>query len=145
MQRRWHGNPSFPGFNIFLFLAEGVCFIKAHGKTMGFGAVTTWGPTLALPFSCCVALGKWLSLSELFVFCFVLVWFCFCFLGWPQGHMEVPRLRVNQSCSCWPPPQPQQSGIRASSATYTTTHSNPGSWTHSLIKARDGTCILMGY
>ena len=40
--------------------------------------------------------------------------------------MEAPRLRLNQSCSCWPMPEPQQSWIL-----------NP------LSKARDRTHILM--
>ena len=30
----------------------------------------------------------------------------------------------------WPTPEPQQCGIRATSATYTTAHGNPGSLTH---------------
>ena len=34
------------------------------------------------------------------------------------------------SCSCRPVPEPQQRGIWAASATYTTAHSNAGSWTH---------------
>ena len=36
----------------------------------------------------------------------------------------------NQSCSCWPTPQPQQHGIQATSVTYTTAHGNAGSLTH---------------
>ena len=49
---------------------------------------------------------------------------------------------MNQSCSCWPTSQPQQLGIQASSATYTTAHGkhrilNPQS------EARNRTCILM--
>ena len=33
------------------------------------------------------------------------------------------------SYSCWPTPQPQQCGIRATSATCTTAHGNAGSFT----------------
>ena len=42
------------------------------------------------------------------------------FLGPLPQHIEVP----NWSCSCRPMPEPQQHGIQASSATYTTAHSN---------------------
>ena len=52
------------------------------------------------------------------------------FLGPHQWHMEVPRQGPNQSCSCRPMPQPQQHGIQATSATYTTAHGNAGSLTH---------------
>ena len=45
-------------------------------------------------------------------------------------HMEVPRLGSNRSCSHWPMPEPQQLGIRAESATYTTAHGNARSLTH---------------
>ena len=34
------------------------------------------------------------------------------------------------SCSCWPTPQPQQCGIRATSSIYPTVHHNVGSLTH---------------
>ena len=44
--------------------------------------------------------------------------------------MVVPRLGSNQSCSCWPTPQPQQCGIQATSATYTIAHGNARSLTH---------------
>ena len=54
--------------------------------------------------------------------------FCFFvllpFLGPLMRHMEVPRLGVHWSCSHRPKPQPQQHGIRAMSATYTTAHGN---------------------
>jgi len=56
--------------------------------------------------------------------------FIFVFLGLHPWYMEVPRLGQNRSCSCWPAPQPQQCGIQAASATYTTAHSNTGSLTH---------------
>ena len=57
--------------------------------------------------------------------------FFWSFLGPLGRHMEVPRLGVeNWSCSRWPTPQPQQRRIRAASATYTTAHSNAGSFTH---------------
>ena len=37
---------------------------------------------------------------------------------------------LNRSRSCWPPPQPQQHRIQASSVPYTTAYSNSGSLTH---------------
>ena len=46
-----------------------------------------------------------------------------------QWHMEVPRLGFNQSCNCWPTPQPQQHRIWAASAIYTSAHGNSGSLT----------------
>ena len=45
-------------------------------------------------------------------------------------YMEVPRLGSNQSCSCWPTPQPQQLQIRAASVIYTTALGSAGSLTH---------------
>ena len=44
--------------------------------------------------------------------------------------MEVPRLGSNQSYSFQSIPQPQQQGIRAMSATYTTAHGNARSLTY---------------
>ena len=41
-----------------------------------------------------------------------------------------PGQGLNQSYSCWPPPQPQQHQIRAASATYTTAHGSAGALTH---------------
>ena len=59
------------------------------------------------------------------------LFFFFFFLGPYLWHIEVPGLGVNQSCSCWPTPQPQQRQIWAMSATYyTTAHGNAGSLTH---------------
>ena len=54
--------------------------------------------------------------------------FLFVFLGPFQQHMEVPRLGSNQSCSR--SPAPQQLGIQATSATYTTAHGSTGSLPH---------------
>ena len=54
----------------------------------------------------------------------------FVLLGPNPQHMEVPRLGVNRSCSCWPKPEPQQCQIQAMSVTYTIAHSNAGSLTH---------------
>ena len=48
------------------------------------------------------------------------------FLGPFPWHIEVP----SRSCSCLPTPGPQQHGIWAMSATYTTDHGNAGSLTH---------------
>ena len=57
-------------------------------------------------------------------------YFIFFFLGPHLKHMDVPRLGVESSCSCWPIPQPQQCGIQAASANYTTAHVNAGSFIH---------------
>ena len=65
--------------------------------------------------------------------------FIFVFPGPHSRHMEGPRLG-NQSCTCWPTPQPQQRQNRATSATYTTARGKAGSLTS---KARDQTCVLM--
>ena len=63
---------------------------------------------------------------------FLKFFYFFCFLGPHPWHMEVPQPRGwNRSCSRWPPPQPQQGGIQAESATCTTAQGNDGSLTHS--------------
>ena len=51
------------------------------------------------------------------------------FLRPPPQHTEVPREGSNWSCNCWPTPQPQQRGIWAISAIYTTAQGNTGSST----------------
>ena len=66
-------------------------------------------------------------------FCLVAFFFSSClflFLGLHLRHMEVPRLgiQLEQSCSCWPTPQPRQ--IQATSATYTPADGNARSLTH---------------
>ena len=45
-------------------------------------------------------------------------------------HMEIPSQGSNWSCSYRPTSQPQQRGIQAMSATYTTAHGNTGSLTY---------------
>ena len=67
-----------------------------------------------------------------FEFSLIFIFFLFSLVFLPflrllPWHMEVPRLG---RCSCQPMPEPQQWGIRAVSATYTTAHGNGGSWTH---------------
>ena len=52
------------------------------------------------------------------------------FLGLHPGHMEDPRLGLNQSSSHWPMPQPEQYGIWVASAAYTTAHGKAGSLTY---------------
>ena len=53
--------------------------------------------------------------------------------------MEVPRLGVNRSCSCWPISKPQQCQILVASVTCTVARSNTGT----LKEAWDRTSILM--
>ena len=60
---------------------------------------------------------------------FIYLSFCL-FQGWIQGMWRFPGYGSNWSCSRQPTPQPQQLGIRAVSATYTTAHGNAGSLTH---------------
>ena len=57
-----------------------------------------------------------------FVFCF--------FQGCTCGTWRFPGQGLNQSCTCQPMPQPQQHGIRATSATHTTDNGNARSLTH---------------
>ena len=63
-------------------------------------------------------------------FRFLMLLLLFCFLGPYLWHVEVPSLGLNQSCSCWFAPQPQQCKIQATFAAYTTAHSNSRSLTH---------------
>ena len=61
--------------------------------------------------------------------------FCVCGRGWfvflgphpMHMYVEVPRLGVDQSCSCQLIAQPQQCGIGGASQTYTRAHGNVGS------------------
>ena len=59
-----------------------------------------------------------------------LPFFSFSFYSLTHGLWKFPGQGLNRSCSCRPTPQPQQCRIRASSATYTTAHSNSGSLIH---------------
>ena len=52
------------------------------------------------------------------------------FLGLHSWHMEVPRLGVESQLQLHASPQPQQLGIQAMSATYTTAQGNARSLTH---------------
>ena len=63
------------------------------------------------------------------------------------GIWKFPGEGLNWSCSCWPTPEPQQHGIQAPSATYTTAPVNARSLTH---RARSGikptsSWILVGF
>ena len=62
-------------------------------------------------------------------FFFVLLSFCH-FLGRFCDTWRFPGWGSNRSPSHQPMPKPQQHGIRAESATYTTAHGNAGSLTH---------------
>ena len=68
--------------------------------------------------------------SQLIAFCTTLDLRTDLFLTPYLQHMEVPRLGLNQSCSCCPMPQPQKYGIPVASVTYTTAQGNAGSLTH---------------
>ena len=69
-----------------------------------------------------------------FFFFFCLFVFCCCrccyFLGHSCGIWRFPGYGFSQSCSRQPTPEPQQCGIRAASATYTTALSHVRSLTH---------------
>ena len=80
----------------------------ASGKPLLFLKMG-FGKTCPLPQKCCLFLE-----SSLF----------FEGGGSYLQHMEVPKRGLKWSCSCWSIPQPQQCGIRAMSATYTTGHDN---------------------
>ena len=60
----------------------------------------------------------------LFIYLFLL------FRAAPTAHGVSQGRGSNQSCSCWPTPQPQQCRIPAASATYTIAQSNARSLTH---------------
>ena len=76
---------------------------------------------------------------------FLSFFFFFNFLGLYLWHLEVPRQGSDQSCSCWPTPQPQQLGIQAE--TYTAAHSNSRSLAHWAKPGREPTSsqILVGF
>ena len=61
---------------------------------------------------------------------FLSFFFFFCFLGLYPRDREVSRLGIKLEPQLPAVPQPQQCGIRATSATYTTAHGNAGSLTH---------------
>ena len=95
--------------------------------------------------------GDFLAISFLLIsfFFFFFVFCCCCcyFLGRSRGIWRFPGQGLNRSCSHRPTPEPQQCGIRAASATYTTAHGNAGSLTH---WARAGTepatsCFLVRF
>ena len=70
----------------------------------------------------------YIRIHTFFYFYFILFYFLL-FRAAPR-HMEVPRLRSNQSYSYRPMSQLQQLGIRAMSVTHTTAHGNARSLTH---------------
>ena len=98
------------------------------------------------------------------IFCSFLYWVCFLIAFWPflcivnsifffsfWGHRysiwKFPGKGSNWSCSCQATPQPQQCGIWATYATYTTAHSNVGSFTHWARPGIEATSsgILVGF
>ena len=56
--------------------------------------------------------------------------FKFFFYGCTCCIWKFPAQRLNQSCSCWPIPQWQQSRIRVARVTCTTAHGNARSFTY---------------
>ena len=82
-------------------------------------------PSLELPYAAGVTLTRKKMLSTFFFF------FFFGLLrAAPAAYGGFQARGSNQSYSRWPMPQPQQCQIRATFATYTTTHGNAGSLTH---------------
>ena len=84
-------------------------------------------PTVILP--------TWLSGAFFFYYYYYYYFFfffwSFChFLGRSHSTWRFPGWGSHRSCSRWPMPEPQQRGIRATSATYTTAHSNTRSLTY---------------
>ena len=59
----------------------------------------------------------------------------FVFQGRTGGIWKFPGQGSDWSCSCWPAPQPEQHGIQATSAAYTTAQGDTGYLTH---RARPG-------
>ena len=81
----------------------------------------------------CAALGPdfhILNFSFIFFCCCCCCCCCCYFLGCTRGIWRFPGQGSNRSCSHQPTPEPQQRGIRAASATYTTAHGNAGSLAH---------------
>ena len=74
-----------------------------------------------------------IQIIQIFFFFLSFFWRGGVFLGPHLQHMEIlrPRVRLNQSYSCLPTPQPQQRRIQAMSLTYITAHGSTGSLTHS--------------
>ena len=74
------------------------------------------------------------SCIELVLVCFLFVCFlglvCVCVYGCTRNIWMFPKQGLNQTCSHWPMPQPQQRQIQAASAAYTTAHGNAGSLAH---------------
>ena len=72
---------------------------------------------------------SWTLVGFFFFFFFFFCLFAI-FLGRSRGTWRFPGKGSNRSCSHRPTPEPQQRGIRAASATYTTAHGNARSLTH---------------
>ena len=70
-----------------------------------------------------------------FFFSFFFFWSFCLFCGRSCGIWRFPGQGSNGTCRCRPTPEPEQHGIQAESATYTTAHGNIRSLTH---RARRG-------
>ena len=73
---------------------------------------------------------RWLAAglqNQIFWALFLFIYF---FKGCTCSIWRFPGQGSNQNYNCWPMPEPQQRGVRTTSATYTTAHSNARSLTH---------------
>ena len=68
--------------------------------------------------------------QESYYLFFVFIYLFLLFRAATMAYGDSQARGSNQSYSCWPLPQPQQCQIWATSATYTTAHSNAKSLTH---------------
>ena len=103
---------------------------KCHTMYKNIGCIseiicTSWFSCETKAFENCALLGS-LTYNIYFLFSF----FFSCFLGLYLWHMEVPRLGAELELQLPAGPQPQQHGIWAAPATYTTALSTTGSLTH---------------
>ena len=85
----------------------------------------------AFYFPCCEGTCRWLATvaDSAFQFSADSKWIHLFFLA-PMAYGSSQARGLNQSCSHWPTPQPQQLGIWAVPTTYTIAHSNARSLTH---------------
>ena len=127
-------------FQMYLY----VCTLVCHMLYCADGFFGHKSDTKFISFKLCfVAFYSLAHLWHLFFFKDTFFYFLFChFLSCSRGISRFPGERLNWSCSRRPTPQPQQCGIRAVTATYTTAHRQR--WIlNPLSKDPDWTCNLM--